>query len=295
MSNAPGIVMMGAISVVIALLVLVWSWLPGQRGAPAEYATAPSTGPNPRPGDNLIGLALGFVGRLGRRLTPGARVQRLERRVVLAASPAWNLERALAAKIVLGAAGFMTGWIVVGIAGPTSALLTVALGLLGYVTPNVLLHGRAVDRAEEIRIALPDTLDQLTISVEAGLGFDAALQRVAETGEGALADELGRTLRDMTIGTPRAVALRSLSERAEVPELRQFVVAMLQAEQFGLPIARVLRVQSADLRVRRRQTAEERAMKIPVKIVFPLITCIFPALFVILLGPAFIRILRALG
>jgi tight adherence protein C len=184
------------------------------------------------------------------------------------------------------------GWIWVQPVTPTSLGLSVVLGTLGYFTPDVLLYGRAAERMDAIRLALPDTLDQLTISVEAGLGFDAALQRVANSGSGPLAEELHRTVNEITVGIPRAQAFRHLLDRTDVPELRAFVVALQQAEQYGLPTARVLRVQSAELRVKRRQRAEERAMKMPVKIVFPLVVCIFPALFIVLLGPALIRIIR---
>ena len=130
--------------------------------------------------------------------------------------------------------------------------------------------------------------------VESGLGFDAALQRVGERGEGPLAEELQRTLNEIAVGIPRREALGNLVERTDVDGLRGFVVAIRQADEYGLPVARVLRVQAAQLRVRRRQSAEERAMKMPVKIVFPLVLCIFPALFVVLLGPAVVRIARTL-
>jgi tight adherence protein C len=134
----------------------------------------------------------------------------------------------------------------------------------------------------------------MTICVESGLGFDAALQRVGERGSGPLAEELGRTLSELSMGVTRREALGALVERTDVDELRRFVLAVRQADEYGLPVARVLRVQAGQLRARRRLEAEERAMKIPVKIVFPLVTCIFPSLFVVLLGPAVIRIVRTM-
>jgi tight adherence protein C len=137
-------------------------------------------------------------------------------------------------------------------------------------------------------------MDQLTISVEAGLGFDAALARVSTAGQGPLAEELRRLLGEIKVGVPRREALRHLLDRTEVQELRHFVLALQQAEEYGLPVARVLRVQAAELRIKRRQRAEEQAMKVPVKIVFPLVLCIFPSLFVVLLGPAVIRVMRTL-
>ncbi len=144
-------------------------------------------------------------------------------------------------------------------------------------------------------LALPDTLDQMTICVQAGLGFEAAMARAGQTGSGPLADEIIRTLQEMQIGANRADALRALAARTEVPELRQFVVSLLQAESYGLPISKVLTAQAAQLRVRRRQRAEERAQKMPVKMVFPLVLCILPTMFVVALGPAVIRILSFMG
>ena len=134
------------------------------------------------------------------------------------------------------------------------------------------------------------TLDQITISVEAGLGFEAAMARAAKTGEGPLTEELSRALSEIQLGSARQQALRGLVDRTNVPELRHFVLAILQAENYGLPIAHVLRIQAKELRVKRRQRAEERALKIPVKIVFPLAVCILPTLFIVILGPAAIRI-----
>jgi tight adherence protein C len=227
-----------------------------------------------------------------RRLTPAGMLDALERRVLLAGVPAdWPIERVLAAKLVLGAAGATTG--VALLLGQPSALnLALAAGFaaLGWFTPDIVLHGRADRRQKEIQRALPDTLDQVTISVEAGLGFEAALARAGRTGAGPLAEELRRTLQDVHAGMARSDALKALVGRTDVPELRHFVSAVLQAESYGVPIAQVLRVQAGELRVKRRQRAEERAMKLPVKVVFPLVLCILPTLFIVILGPAAIRI-----
>ena len=220
----------------------------------------------------------------------------LERKVRLAGPGShWSLDRVLAAKLAIALAGGLAGFWYGGRTG-VSAMVTYAVaGVVGgYLTPDLILWGRARERQELIRRALPDVLDQLTISVESGLGFDAALQRVGERGEGPLAEELQRTLNEIAVGIPRREALGNLVERTDVDGLRSFVVAVRQADEYGLPVARVLRVQAAQLRVRRRQAAEERAMKMPVKIVFPLVLCIFPALFVVLLGPAVVRIARTL-
>lgn len=287
----------GSAALVGGLGVLGWTWLGGRRAGDAGVETVDHRRLvlQEGPFDRILRPVVDRIGRRARRLTPGGWIAALERRVKLAASDTWTVERALAAKLLLAAMGFLVGWIWVQPVTPTSFGLALLLGVLGYVTPDVMLHGRAADRMDAIRNALPDTLDQLTISVEAGLGFDAALQRVANSGEGPLADELLRTVNEVTIGIPRNQAFRHLLDRTDVAELRHFVIALQQAEQYGLPIARVLRVQASELRVKRRQRAEERALKMPVKIVFPLVTCIFPALFIVLLGPAVIRILRSFG
>jgi tight adherence protein C len=236
-----------------------------------------------------------FMGRQARRVTPAGWIESLDRKVRLAGSPpGWSVERILALKLVLAAAGGIGGWLWVGRLSPV-ALGLAALGtVVGYNLFDAVLYGRGRERQKLILKQLPDTLDQLTISVEAGLGFDAALQRVAAGRHGPLAEELSRVLAEVKMGATRSEALKRLLDRTDVYELRHFVLAMQQAEQFGLPIARVLRIQSGELRVKRRQRAEEEALKIPVKIVFPLVFCIFPALFVVLLGPAMIRVARTL-
>lgn len=156
--------------------------------------------------------------------------------------------------------------------------------------PKMWLTTKVEQRQHAMRMALPDTLDLLTIAVEAGLGFDAALTRVVSTIRGPLSDEFFRMLQEIKIGVPRGQAFKSLSERTDIMELDQFITAMNQADQFGISIGRVLRVQAAQLRLKRSQLAEERAAKTPVKLLFPLIFCIFPALFVVIVGPAALEI-----
>lgn len=141
---------------------------------------------------------------------------------------------------------------------------------------------------------LADTIDLLTISVEAGLAFDGALLHARRSMKGPLSDEIGRMLHEMQLGIPRSEAMRSLSERTDVEELRSFVLAMVQADVFGVSVSNVLRSQSQELRTKRRQRAEERAMKIPVKLLFPMIACILPSLLVLVVGPGLIRISRVL-
>lgn len=229
-----------------------------------------------------------------RRFTPHGVVEGLEHRVLLAGTPArWPLERVLAAKLLLGATGLGLGLLRFLTAPSMGGLLLAAVAAVaGYVTPDLALHNTASKRQSQIGLELPDTLDQITISVEAGLGFDAALSRSARTGQGPLAQELLRTLQDSRAGMSRAQAFKRLIARTNVPELHHFVLAILQADAYGVPIAQVLRVQSAELRVKRRQKAEEKAMKIPVKVLFPLMVCILPCMFIVIVGPAGIRIAR---
>jgi tight adherence protein C len=167
-------------------------------------------------------------------------------------------------------------------------------GMLGYYIPEWVLRSRSGDRQKQIQRSLPDALDLMSITVEAGLAFDAALERTAREMGGPLGDEFYRVHQEMRLGKSRAEALRDLGERSPLSELRSFVLAMVQADIFGIPIARVLHVQSRELRIKRRQRAEEQAQKLPVKIIFPLILCIFPSLFIVLLGPAAINIYESL-
>jgi tight adherence protein C len=287
--------------VVMSIPLLIWS-LAGRRRpvmSPAEAAGV--VGGNRSATlevstlDRVLLPSARFIGRQVRRITPVGWVESLDRRIRLAGSPpGWTVERLLALKLAAAATGGLGLWVWSG--GFSLAAITAAAAgtAAGYFVVDAVLAGRAAERQKLILKQMPDTLDQLTISVEAGLGFDAALQRVAASGSGPLAEELGRVLAEVKVGVTRTEALKRLLGRTDVQELRHFVLAVQQAEQFGLPIARVLRIQSGELRIKRRQRAEEEAMKIPVKIVFPLVFCIFPALFVVLLGPAMIRVARAL-
>jgi tight adherence protein C len=161
---------------------------------------------------------------------------------------------------------------------------------LGIFGPVGRLNGRISDRRNAMERQLPDVIDLLVISVEAGLGFDAALGRVVQNVPGELSKEFSRTLQETRVGVSRVDALRGLAERTDVEDLNSFVLALIQADQFGVSIARVLRVQAEEMRIRRRQRAQEKAMKAPVKLVFPLVFFIFPSLLVVLLGPAILTI-----
>jgi len=246
--------------------------------------------------ERLFLPAMAGLARRGRRVTPAGLIEALERRITMAgASRRWPIERVLALKLVFGSIGVILG-LTRFAASPSGSgfFFLLSITAIGYFAPDAILYLRSQERQEQIGRALADTLDQVTISVEAGLGFEAALAQAGRSGKGALAEELVRTLQDIQIGVPRTTALNNLLDRTDVPDLRHFVLAIKQAEQYGVPVAQVLRVQSRELREKRRQKAEERALKIPVKIVFPLVFCILPALFIVVGGPAFIRITQTL-
>jgi tight adherence protein C len=168
------------------------------------------------------------------------------------------------------------------------------LGTIGFVVPDYVLTLKARSRRDAIRVQLPDALDLLAVSVEAGLGFDGAVTKLTEHMHGPLIDEFQMTLGEMRIGESRHSALKKMSDRADAPELTTFIRAVIQADQLGISLGRILRVQAADSRLRRQAAAEEKAMKAPIKMLFPTVIFIFPAMFIVLLGPALMNILKVL-
>lgn len=179
-----------------------------------------------------------------------------------------------------------------GINAQMKLLILLFLLLLGILIPRYYVSGKAKKRLNEIRSQMPDIMDLLSVSVEAGLGFDAALLRVGERSKGALMEELLGVYREVQMGKPRKEAFKDLGERCSLEELKTFAGAMVQAEQLGIPIKNVLFLQAQQLRLKRRQSAEEKAMKAPVKMMLPLVAFIFPVLFIILLGPSVIKIIQ---
>lgn len=239
------------------------------------------------PGMRRLGNAL-------RRFTPGGLVERLREELLFAGSPeGWDAERLLASKLISAVAvGGMSAVVLplMGMPSLRAFILSAVFAAAGYYVPEWILRSRSGQRQDSIRRALPDALDLLCITVEAGLGFDAAVARVAKEAGGPLGEEFHRVVKEMQLGKSRVEALRGLSDRSSLSELKGFVLAMIQADIFGISIGKVLQVQASEMRIKRRQMAEERAQKLPVKLVFPLIFCIFPSLFIVLLGPAAIRI-----
>lgn len=243
----------------------------------------------------LLNKTQGF----GRRFTPADAGERLREKLDKAGNPeGWTVERIVAGKAVGFAAALLISLVALvatGVSFPVTLGSVVLASVVGYNAPNLYLYQRAHDRNETMQRALPDAIDLLTISVEAGLGFDAAVSQVARNTEGPLSEEFARMLQEMQIGRGRADALRSMGERCDLPDLRSFVGAMVQADSFGIPVGQVLRVQSSEIRVKRRQWAEEAAQKVPVKILVPLIFCILPCLFIAVLGPAGLSVMDSFG
>lgn len=225
-----------------------------------------------------------------RRLTPPGIVASIDQRIQISGL-SWSAELVLVLKLIMGG-GLLAGGLVWALPSGSfvKILAAVGAGMVGYLGPDTVLARLVTARQLAISNQLPDTLDQLTICVEAGLGLDAAMARISGSGTGPLSQEITHLLQELRVGVPRAEALGNLLRRTDVPELRQFVHAVIQAESYGVPISGVLRTQAADQREKRRFRAEERAMKLPVKVIFPLVLCILPTLFIVVLGPAYINL-----
>ena len=288
---------LGALAVAIVILVVVvMPARPGEGGvagalAAIEKRYASGGSPAAQKSADPFAALPGWLRALALRMSPAGFAGKLQHRLDLAGNPdRWNPDRILAVKglglVVLAALGML-----IGSASPLRLIVFAAVGgAAGFFLPDLLLYNAGQKRQTQIRAELPDAMDMLTICVEAGLGFDAALAQVARNSSGPLAAELARALQEMQIGKSRTEALRSMAGRTTAPELRAFASALVQAGELGISVASVLREQAKEMRLRRRQWAEEQAQKVPVKILFPLLFCLFPALFVVIMGPAAITI-----
>lgn len=240
----------------------------------------------------LLGPVMTRFADMLHALTPSGALERLDHKIDVAGARAtWTVDRLIGTKVLLASVGGVLGvYQVLNEPVVTNVLVAFALTAGGFILPDFVLSRRATERQSQIDHELPDLLDQMVVSVEAGLGFEAAMSRVAKQNEGALPHELARVLQDVRFGMSRREAFAKLLKRTESADLKQFVNALTQAERLGMPLADVLRVQAEEMRKKRRMRAEETALKIPVKLVFPLLLCILPALFVVIIGPAIIRI-----
>jgi tight adherence protein C len=249
-------------------------------------------------GSRVVVPVVAKAGRIARRVTPLDTRDRIAKKLLLAGSPAgWDAERIMAFKIIGAFAGAAGGFVFALLMKPAPLIALVATGLLvfvGFVLPDSVVNRRVDERQKEILKTLSDTLDLLTISVEAGLSLNASIAQVVQNVPGVLSSEFARMLQEIQLGVPRSEAFRHLADRTDVNELNAFALAMIQADVFGVSIASVLRTQAQQLRIKRRQAAEQKAQQTPVKIVFPLVLCVLPALFVVIVGPGAIRIVTQL-
>lgn len=244
--------------------------------------------------ERAIGPAMGRLTDIGKRFTPDGYVEKTRARFTSAGyASSDTVDRFIALKVVLVALVPLVLLLVFIVLDMTGLMAWVMAGLLSAVLvfgPDAILNRRIEERKHEIRVKLPDVLDLLVISVEAGLGFEQALDRTVAAVPGPLTQEFSRMLGEVRAGASRANAMRNMEKRCDVPELRSFVLAILQADTFGVSIGRVLRAQADEMRIKRRQMANERAQKAPVKMLIPMVFCVFPALFVVVIGPAIITI-----
>lgn len=247
-------------------------------------------------GERVMDPLLQRFQNLGRRVSGADQDERIRARLDRAGNPpGWTVDRVLSGRILgalVGAGAGIYFWILLGLSLPVGIVSAAAALVLGFQFPVILLYNTAAKREVQMQKALADAIDLLTISVEAGLGFDAALQQVAQNTEGPLAGEFQRVLQEMQIGRSRSESLRALGDRTRLPDIRSFVSAMVQADAFGIAIGQVLRVQSSEIRVKRRQAAEEKAAQIPVKIMIPVVLFILPCLLLIVMGPAVISMMK---
>ena len=294
-------VILGIAAVSAAVLLLAWAFFADpdrqhrlavsnlSRDLRATEPDLPTIESLPTGGRGLLGIAT--------MLTPAGALKRLDLSLAKAGRPAaWPLSRVMVMKVLLAALGLGFGFLYfLPAASFGRVLIAIALAAVLYFLPDLLIYNSGTKRAEVIQRELADTLDQMVIAVEAGLGFEAAMSHAARNGTGPLAEELTRTLQDIQVGQPRRAAYEALSARNSVQDLRRFISAIIQADVYGVAIGDVLRTQAGEMRMKRRQRAEEKAMQVPVKIVIPLILCILPVLFIVILGPAAMDIVKMFG
>ncbi|MEV0267319.1 type II secretion system F family protein [Hamadaea sp. NPDC050747] len=289
------------LAIVVAVFTVVSASV-GRTGVAKALASIDAVyAPGGTADDNLreraVGPAVERVSALGRILTPQGAVTKLQKWLDYAGNPAaWPPERLMEMQglglLVFAAVGLVAS-LSLGVPVLALVVVTVLAAAFGFWLPFILVLNLGLRRQQEIRRQLPDALDLLTLSVEAGLGFDAAISQVAQQMPGALSREFSRLLHEMQMGQRRADAMRALAGRTTVIELRTLATSVVQAAELGVPIADVLREQSREMRIKRRQTAEEAAAKVPVKVLFPLVFCLLPALFIVILGPGVMNIMAA--
>jgi tight adherence protein C len=238
----------------------------------------------------------GRIARLMLRLNPRESLDAVQQKLLAAGMHDVSPSGFLAAKAILAGGGLVFGLLLTAIAGAqTGLLLTGAFVAAGWIAPGYIVGARATRRREQIGRELPDALDLLAVSVEAGLGFDGAIAKLTEHMEGSLVDEMSLALGEMRVGESRSEALKKMAGRVDTPEVSSFVRAIIQADQLGISLGKILRVQATDSRLKRQAAAEEKAMKAPIKMLFPTVAFVFPAMFIVVLGPAFLGLKQLFG
>ena len=278
------------LAIVVPLAAMTWLAFTGDRAGLRNIQanlgrTSKTKGPALSTNEKLV-LAT-------QRMMPKGYAGWLDKQLAGAGRPKdWPLARLIMVKPLLAFAGAVVGYLyVAGSPSPPRFLAMLGISALCYFTPDLLVRNRAQKRRAAIRLELPTALDQMLISVQAGLGFEAAMGRAGANGSGPMAEELIRTLQDIQVGLSRKDAYLAMAERVDVPDVRSFIRAVVQADTYGVAIAGVLKAQAGDMRIKRKQRAEEHAMKMPVKMLFPLIFFILPTLFIVVLGPTVMSII----
>ena len=287
------ITLLAAILLAVALPLAVFGLVPARAGVDARRFAHPV--PSRAPGAPATDAP--ELPRILRWISSASARTRLERNLSLAGlSAPWPVARVLRIKLIASGIALALAILFVVPAPSLFRVVIAAAVVLGvYLLPDVVVASRARERQDLIRQELADALDEITISIEAGLSLETAVARAGEYGRGPLASELTRTVQDMRVGFTRKEAYMALAERTSVTDLRRFARAIMQADQYGVSVGNVVRGQAKELRGKRRQRAEERAMKVPVQVLFPLMFCILPVLFVVVLGPAVINLMSVLG
>lgn len=302
------VVGMVALAVAVTIVVYLLAEGTGEKARPVEGPAllAPLPGPPAAPGvpvppsgvdpSSAVPPLYRRFAALTRRLTPAQYGNGLQRRLDLAGNPrSWGADRVLALKGIGLTLGVLLGLLVGAKHGLGVLFFPIIGAALGFYVPDLWIRNLGEHRQQELLLGLPDAIDMMTVCVEAGLGFDSALARVARNLEGPIASEWARVLQEMQFGKSRTDALRAMLERTDVSELRTFVSSIVQSSELGISVGDVLREQSNEMRIRRKQRAEEQAQKLPVKLLFPLLLCMLPALFVVVIGPAAMNIVHTLG
>ena len=245
----------------------------------------------PRFSERVLGPFMMKVGQVMLKVNPRASTEGVAKKLMAAGMRDTSANAFIARQGACAVGGFVGAFVLFGSMSPSGApVFALLFGVLGYIAPGFVLSGRVKRRQAAVAAELPDALDLLSVSVEAGMGFDGAVQKLTEHMEGPLIEEFELALAEIRIGEGRQEALKKLAERSSSQEMSSFVRALIQADQLGISLGRILRIQAADTRLKRQLLAEEKAMKAPIKMLFPTVLFIFPAMFIVVLGPAFLNL-----